>query len=250
MVPSVGIAEEYRNGIVGMEEFAALSALMETQHSAHLEQSLALSLFEGDVVKDLKSTKIDFHTDITVWAGNQIMNFDLSGGLFRRFFHIFWSPRLDDADELKRAAWEGDNVDLNDAQLMNYRMELARMSDNINNIRRVTFSDKFKTILYAAPHFEMNLYKSFGVGYTLMGNSNVPSELIIDPDDDMIDYISNAMLWRKQLLADPQGYQVEALLYDLEADKEPVKWSDVREYNLLFSVSNEETDNILRRLII
>lgn len=245
-----GLAETYKNGIIGMEEFAALNALMQTQHSAHLEQALAMSLFEGDVAKDLKGCPIVYHTDVTLWAGNQIMNFKLSGGLFRRFFHVFWTPRLDDAEELKVATWEGDNVAGNQPRLLNYKAELMHMVSSLPHIRSVKFTDGLRVVLGDSPHFEMGLYKNLAIGYTLMRDTHVPTDLVVDVDEPLRKLLISAMIWRRQLLADPRGFQVEALLYDMGADDAEVPWSDVREKNLMFSVSYEETDGILRSLMM
>jgi len=245
----MGVAQRFKNGIVGMEEFAAIQALMESTHSAHLEQALAMSLFEGDVEKDLKGVTITYHTDITLWAGNQIMNFNLSGGLFRRFFHVYWTPRLSEARELEKAVWAGDNRTMDKPRLLNYRSELLKMSTRLPNIRKVVFTKKFQRLLAGIPHFEKNLYKNFAIGYTLMSDSHVPVELVIDSTPELAELIAIAVTWRKQLLADPRGFQVEMLMRDIGADLDPVDWSEIRELNLLFSVSYFDTDEIIRNLM-
>jgi|SaaInl8_200m_RNA_FD_contig_71_841023_length_4786_multi_5_in_0_out_0_4 hypothetical protein len=249
MVTVKGIAQRLSTGIAGMEEFAAIQAMMESTHSSHLEQALAMSLFEGDVEKDLKGTTISYHTDISLWAGNQIMNFDLSGGLFRRFFHVYWTPRLKEAMELERAVWDGDNIKLNDARLTNYRAELARMSATLHQVKSLEFTNDFKRLLSGVPHFEKNLYKSFGIGYSVMKSSDPPRHLVIDVDEYLDELVVTAIQWRRQLLADPRGFQVESLMYDLGADQVPVKWSTLRERNLLFSVSYTDTDFIVATLL-
>lgn len=249
LVSVLGMAEKFKNGIVGMEEFAALNAIMEQQHSSHLEQALAMSLFEGDVEKDLKGVTISYHTDVTLWAGNQIMNFNLSGGLFRRFFHVYWTPRLSEAEVLSKAVWLGDDRPPNRPRMLNYRAELLGISPRIHNIQEIEFTDRFKAAIAGVPHFEKSLYKSFGIGYTIMSDTNIPQKLIVDADPHMRELLDVAIMWRKQLLADPRGFQVESLLYDLEADTFPVEWSRVRELNLMFSVSYFDTDEIIRNLL-
>lgn len=246
---AMGLADRYKNGIVGMEEFKALSAIMEQKHSGHLEQALAMSLFEGDVEKDLKATTISYHTDITVWAGNQIMNFDLTGGLFRRFFQVYWAPSLWETRELEEAVWEGDNVGLNRPRLMSYRAEVMTMIGNLDNVKSIRFDDSVKDALWGVPHFEKSLYKCLALGWTIMSDSDVPSDLVVCADDPMIDRFEYAMNWRRQLLADPSGFQVEGLIRDLGGDAEPVKWGKIRELNLRFSVGFGETDEIIRRLM-
>jgi len=249
LVSVLGLAEKFKNGIVGMEEFAALNAIMEQQHSSHLEQALAMSLFEGDVEKDLKGVTISYHTDVTLWAGNQIMNFNLSGGLFRRFFHVYWTPRLSEAEVLSKAVWLGDDKPPNRPRMLNYRAELLGISPRIHGIQEIEFTDRFKAAIAGVPHFEKSLYKAFGIGYTIMSDTNIPQKLIVDADPQLRELLDMAVMWRKQLLADPRGFQVESLLYDLEADTFPVKWSRVRELNLMFSVSYFDTDEIIRNLL-
>lgn len=245
----MGVAQRYKDGIVGMEEFAAIQALMESTHSAHLEQALAMSLFEGEVEKDLKGVTISYHTDITLWAGNQIMNFNLSGGLFRRFFHVYWTPRLREARDLEKAVWEGDNIPPDQPRLQRYRTELMKITNVLPNIKTIEFTDKFKRLLAGVPHFEKNLYKNFGIGFTIMSDNHVPANLVVDATPELSALINQAIVWRKQLLADPRGFQVEMLLQDVGADFEPVLWSEIRELNLLFSVSYYDTDEIIRNLM-
>jgi len=247
--PTIGIAERYKTGVVAMEEFTAITAMLEQQHSQHLEAALNMALFEGDVEKDLKGTTISFHTDITLWAGNQIMNFSISGGMFRRFFHLYWCPRLHEGRLLEDANWDGDNTALNKPRLDNYHLELIRLQKNLSKIQGVEFTPAFKRLLIGVPHFEKNIYKAFAIGYIIMLDSNVPTKLIVDASPEIAEYIQKAKEWRRQLLADPRGFQVEGLLYDLEANKYPVAWKDVREKNLLFSVSFNDTDEIVRNLM-
>lgn len=250
-VKSMGQAEKYAVGIIGMEEFAAFTAVMKQEHSKHLEQALAMSLFEGDVEKDLKNVTISYHTDVTIWAGNQILRFDLSGGLFRRFFHIFWVPRIDESNKLKIAVWRGDNVKLDRPRLTNYRLEIRRMARNLDNVKYVSFDDSVKKALDNVPHFEQIIYRNFILGYNIMAESDVPERLTVTMDSESEKLLKQAIMWRKQLLADPSGFQVLCLVNDLCTinGSNEVAWDVVRDSNLLYSVDHENTDNILWRLV-
>lgn len=246
--PSIGIAEKFKNGIIGMEEFAALSEIMHQEHSKHMEQALALSLFDGDVVKSIKNRDIDYHTDVTLWAGNQTLKFDLSGGLFRRFFHIFWVPRMSEAEILRNAIWEGDNIRIDYPRITAYRLEVRRMIQGLNSVKRVQFNDNVRELLKDIPHFEQIIYRNFALGYSVMRDSNVPETIVVDADKDLTEYMKSAIVWRKQLLADPAGYQMLCLINDL-GGRNFVSWDLIREKCLLFSSDNETTDAIITRLI-
>lgn len=249
-VEAEGLAKKMRRGIVGMEEFAAITTVMKQEHSKHLEQALAMSLFGGHVQKDLKNLTIDYHTDITLWAGNQVLKFDLGGGLFRRFFHIFWVPRLEEAEVIAEKIWTGDNVQLNLARLNNYRTEVDTMNERLKGVEHVSFDVNLREKLRGIAHFEQLLYKNFSLGYTIMCDTDLGDELHVELTPKLEEYLTSAIEWRKQLLADPSGYQVQCLIYDLveRTGRDDIPMQMLREKNLLYSTDYSMTGRIVKRL--
>jgi hypothetical protein len=247
----IGIAKKFSNGIVGIEEFAAIQEVLKQQHSAHLEQSLAKSLFGGDVQKDLKNIEINYHTDITCWGGNQTLKFRLGGGLFRRFFHVFWVPRISDAEIIADKIWEGDNVRLDAPRLNNFRIELDNFNKEIENVESIKFDPSLRKRLLGLVHFEQLLYKNFALGYTIMTyGADIPRNINVKLTPDLDLYLAKALEWRRQLLADPSGYQVQCLIYDLmeRTGESEIKINLIRDTNLLFSTDYDTTHRILDRL--
>ena len=69
-----GLAEEMSDGIVGMEEFSAVTRAMKQEHSIGLDQAVLQTLDGGDVYKRLAAGPIAYHTAITLLAGSVMPN--------------------------------------------------------------------------------------------------------------------------------------------------------------------------------
>jgi len=102
-IKRMGLAEEYKDGIVAIEEFTAITKVLEQKHSLTFEAQLNSALFGGLVKKRLASGSISYRTRVTLIAGTQIAKFDISGGLGRRLSYIYWVPSPSDFRKLAQA---------------------------------------------------------------------------------------------------------------------------------------------------
>ena len=248
-VRDMGIAEKFKTGIIGMEEFAAITAAMKQSHSSHMEQSFALSLFDGDVYKDLKGHTLDYHTDVTLFAGNQVMRFNLGGGIFSRFLHLFWIPSMKEVRTIAELIWEGDNLPSDTVRLANYRKELVVQHENLKKVRHMRFADDVKQYLIEMPHYEQLLYKNLIVGYTVMKDSNIPKKLDIHMDSRIRKYIDRAREWRRQLISDPLGYQIIGSVMDLGGLERFVPIEEVVDVNLIYSTPRALTVKVVNNMM-
>ena len=248
-VRDIGIAENFKRGIIGMEEFAAITAAMKQSHSSHMEQSFALSLFDGDVYKDLKGHTLDYHTDVTLFAGNQVMRFNLGGGIFSRFLHIFWIPSMKEVRKIAELIWEGNNLPSDTVRLANYRKELVVQYENLTKVRHMEFAEDVKDYLIMMPHYEQLLYKNLIVGYTVMKDSNIPKNLNIHMDTRIRDYIDRAREWRRQLISDPLGYQIIGSIMDLGGLENYVPIEQVIDTNLVYSTPRALTVKVINNMM-
>jgi len=245
-IKSVGLAEEYRNGIVAIEEFTAITKAMQQEHSLAYEAQLCSSLFGGEVRKRLRAGKIEYHTDVTLIAGTQITRFDISGGLGRRFNYIYWVPTPSDFKTLIEAVRRGANVPLDRSSLYDYRAKLMDWQRELNKIQKVEFSDRLYDYLDGRPHFEQLVYRKIALGYCLFATPKITARFYVDLDDRLKDLLRNAWEWRDALLADPEAQQV---LEVLKAHGGRMKRLQLQTELLNYSLNWQRSSYVIERLI-
>lgn len=245
-IKRMGLAEEYKDGIVAIEEFTAITKVLEQKHSLTFEAQLNSALFGGLVKKRLASGSISYRTRVTLIAGTQIAKFDISGGLGRRLSYIYWVPSPSDFRKLAQAVREGENVPLDKRSLVDYRNRLMDLQKSLDRIRRVTFSDDLYDFLSSKPHFEILLYKKMALGYNLFTRTISPDfEVTLDARLKVL--LKRAMKWREQLLADPEGAQVIEILkrHGGLMSKEDLQ-TELLRYSINWETSSRIIDKLLR----
>lgn len=162
---------------------------------------------------------------------------------------MLWIPTLQECEALKRIIWKGDNVRMNAPRLDEFRDYVARWFNRLKQVQSVTFHKSLRDLIGDSVHYEQLVLRNFALGYTLMSDSMVPRDVVVEVTPPLRDALRNIISWRRMLLADPRGFQVVQLLLDLGGHSKYVSWNEVREKNLIFSTSFETTDQVLRTLI-
>lgn len=246
-VHQIGLAEEYATGIVGIEEFSAITFAMKQEHSLTLEPALNQALEGGHVTKRLAKGKIEYQTYFTLWAGTQISRFDVSSGLGRRFLFVYWVPSDSDFQTLIDAVWSGVNVRLPPQKLQSFHATAAQFLKDLVNLKRVHFSDKLKVLLSSRPHYEHLIFRKLALGYNLLVKDlSKTRELEVELDNTLTELIKTAVSWRVQLLADAEGWQVITLL---QTHGGKMKWSDLAVSLLRYGLSYSNSSALIKRLL-
>jgi len=244
---TLGCAEIYARGIVGMEEFTALSLAMRQEHSLTLEPALLASLEGGDVLKRVGPGEIKYTTWVTLWAGTTLARFDISGGLGRRFFYIYWVPKLDDFKRLNDAVWRGENVKLPSNALQKFQGIVQNFIFNMNQLRRIRFHDSVRSLMDDRPHFEQLLFRKFALGYWLVKHSDsISTNVTIQVTDELKTLMEKAKKWRSQILADSEAWQVIAVVQSYGGS---IPWGKLKAELIKYGINFMESDNLIRRLI-
>lgn len=247
-----GLAEEYKEGIVAIEEFTAITRTLEQQHSLTFEPQLAATLWEGEVRKRVaKGPPIRYHTDVTLIGGTVIMRFEIAGGLGRRFFYIYWVPSPSDFAELREAVRNGVDSDLKSVNedrriLAEYRARLSKFQSDIDNISRISFSDGLYDFFNGRPHFEHLIYRKLALGYALFSSDGVRNQVSVELDGRLKRLLSEAMEWRDQLLADPECSQVLELI---KSHGGVVSKGDLQKELLGYSINWDGSSYIVDKLV-
>lgn len=241
-----GMAHEYKDGIVCIDEFSAISAAIKQQHSAALDPALLSSLDTGRVRKRLKAGPLQYETNVTAWFGTQQSRFDLSSGLGRRLFFILWVPTESDQEELVQAHWEGKNISTPVSRLVDLKDTAAETIERVDTINRVEFSMDYRDGISSLnrPHHELTLYDRLAIGYHIM-TGKFDRNLYIDVDEYLMDLIVNGMEWRQRLMSESEGDQILQILEEAggSLDEASIKLRMTK-----FGVTHTHCNDLLQKL--
>jgi len=240
-----GLFEEYWNGILGFEEFFAITQAMEQKHSLAMEPALNQALLDGDVRKRLRSGAIEYHTDVTIWGGTQITRFKVGGGLLRRFLLVNWVPSRREEKVMQRAIWKGSNLKLDPSKLQQFKSELINFDSELDKIRRIEFSDDLKNELAGRVHYLQKNYRKLAIGYNLLSQP-IERTLYVDTDPYFSLLLKKADLWRISLIGDPEG---NSILEVVREHNGRIRKDELKRKLIDFSLKFEVSDRIIKQLI-
>lgn len=164
-----GAAFDSRLGIMGVDEFAALTNSMRQEHSVNLDNSMLTALDTGYLTKRLALGKIQYITQLTLFTGSQPMRFNLTSGLGRRFIYIWFIPSYKEEELIREMRRKAKSLKPDLTLLDKVRRDVEEIVSNCGKIQNITFSeDVFKTLdELNVPHFEEVLYERMAIGYTI-----------------------------------------------------------------------------------
>jgi len=200
-----GLANIYKYGIVGFEEFSALAAMMKSQHSRQLDAALLLALDKGYVVKRLRAGKIGYKTNVTVWCGTQPSRFDLTSGLGRRFYYLMLIPNRKDRKTLDDAMWEGYNVRMDKNRTANIRSKIDELYDELMMVKKVEISAGLRPFLQKMKmeHYEYPLFIRLLIGYKVT-TGDFDRTMVLDLDDRIKSMMIQEGVWRREIMRGPE----------------------------------------------
>ena len=200
-----GLANIYKYGVVGFEEFSALAAMMKSQHSRQLDAALLLALDRGYVVKRLRAGKIAYKTNVTVWCGTQPSRFDLTSGLGRRFYYLMLIPNREDRKLIRDAMWRGYNVRMNKNRTANIRGKIDQLYDDLMRLKRVEMSAHIRPFLQKMKmnHYEEPLFIRLLIGYKV-ATGDFDKTMVLDLDDRIKDMMVQERIWRREIMRGPE----------------------------------------------
>jgi len=209
-----GAAKIYSDGILGIDEFSAIIKALQQQHSTLLDTQLLAALDHGLVCKRLGAGKIEYETQLTLWAGVQPARFDLTSGMGRRFIYLAFFPTHNEADELMEAWWKSKNIKPNTSELDKLRNRIRQFIKDIKTIRQVDFSDSILREyqrLGLFP-FEGTYFDRLLIGYHLAAYGPEKKVYIDLNDLELRRLINLELQWRRQIMLDAEASQLAAII--------------------------------------
>jgi len=220
-----GIIQQYKNGIVGADEYMKLRQLMGGNGEAHDEVYLMQALSSDRSTKNLSYGRIELNdVGMTFWAGMRYSSLGLESGLARRFCFQIFMPTFEDAAQFRKAARSKEkkrNLD---------PLALDKISEDIN--KAILTSDKMTEIDYtplhewvdkcglAVPHFEEELYRRMAVGWAV-ANDYLPE---IKLDEPFTKLLQDELRTRDIIRNDP----TKGALIHIVQDAERIKKSSLK----------------------
>lgn len=200
-VKTFGAAYEYQNGIVGCEEFSALTEAMKTTHSRQLDVSLLTSLDKGRVRKRVGPGSIKYETRVTLWAGTQTARLDLSSGMGRRLLTMTFFPTEKDKKILRDSYIKGQNIRYNPVRTDMIRRQIDEKIAQVHKIETLSFDPElFKWCREnKIIHYEIPLYQRLLLGYTVMKLDEVPRRMRVKLSGESKRILELEKRWRMQI---------------------------------------------------
>jgi len=241
-----GAAYEHRESILGIDEFAVIGNLMQTDYGKSLDTALLTSLDRGLLVKRLAAGKIQYTTQLTLWTGSQPERFDLSSGLGRRLFFIYFIPSQEEEGIITDARRAKGSY-IPDQIFENIKESINNLKANISVVEDITIDRSIYDFFDAhdVPHYEEIPYERLAIGHTFASNEHLPEQVTIEMNDDLEQLFRNEFMWRKQIKRGPELSQVVKLL----SDRGAMKVSQLKDKMTDFGLSYEQATRTVRDLL-
>jgi len=227
--------------------------MMKASHSSLLDTAMLTTLDSGWALKRLAPGKIEYRTHVTLWAGTQPSRFDLSSGLGRRFYFMYFVPTKKDRRMLTSLRRKGKNVDPQHTLLTEIRIRVDELIKNIVDIETIWFDENLFKLFdeFHIPHFEEPLYERLAIGYNIMTKSPEP-RFDVALDDRLTRLIKQEYNWRNMLKYGAHVAQVITILadHDNEMNEDELR-SQLVDFGVDFTQTAQLLDSMKRmRLIV
>ena len=141
LVLTPGLAKQYDEGIVGVDEFSAITKAFQVSYGSQIETQLLSILDSGWVYKRVGPGEISYLTNMTLWGGVQPARFDLTSGMGRRFMYMAFFPAKKEADELMDA-WAQSKGKMPDNRTQEVKKKVIQFKEELRRIKEVKFSEE------------------------------------------------------------------------------------------------------------
>ncbi len=247
-VKTMGLMSTDANAIIGIEEFSAITNAAVQEHNAGLDAALLTGLDSGMVRKRLANGKLEYQTNLTMWAGVQPARYNLSSGLGRRFLFLNFTPTGSDVKEFKARRRAAKNVRVDVKVLNEFKKMLnIRFKEIRNNVTGIRYTQDFyvKMDKLNVIHYEEPIYERIALGYWLMRAEALRGTIYISMEPELGRILDLEHVHRKKVKKGTQTEQVYALI------KDQPRWieKDLLEYLLEFSLDWDTSRNIVQNLI-
>lgn len=164
-----GAAETFQNGLLLIDEFSAITNALKVSYNSQMDSQLLSALDHGKVYKRLGGGKIEYITNLTLWAGVQPARYDLTSGLGRRMCFLLFLPTRLDNDALMDAMHKARNIRADELEMTKIWDKIQVWHKNMEVIKSVEFDDSVFAMYKKLGLFsyESSYFDRLALGYQL-----------------------------------------------------------------------------------
>lgn len=201
--PTLGAAADYKDGMLLIDEFSALTNAMKVQYNSQMDAQLLAALDHGHVVKRLGTGRIEYTTNLTLWAGVQPAKYDLSSGLGRRMCFLLFLPTKLDNVALMRTMHKTRNIRPDVREMDNLWGLIKNSVSNMECIETIDFGDSVLKLYEELNLFsyESSYFDRLLLGWHLATYGPEPHMMIEAQDKELLQLVNREKKWRDEIAA-------------------------------------------------
>ncbi len=201
--PTLGAAADYKDGLLLIDEFSALTNAMKVQYNSQMDAQLLAALDHGHVVKRLGTGRIEYTTNMTLWAGVQPAKYDLSSGLGRRMCFLLFLPTKLDNVALMRTMHKTRNIRPDVREMDNLWGLIKNSVSNMECIETIDFGDSVLKLYEELNLFsyESSYFDRLLLGWHLATYGAEPHMMIEAQDKELLQLVNREKKWRDEIAA-------------------------------------------------
>ena len=201
--PTLGAAADYKDGLLLIDEFSALTNAMKVQYNSQMDAQLLAALDHGHVVKRLGTGRIEYTTNMTLWAGVQPAKYDLSSGLGRRMCFLLFLPTKLDNVALMRTMHKTRNIRPDVREMDNLWGLIKNSVSNMECIETIDFGDSVLKLYEELNLFsyESSYFDRLLLGWHLATYGPEPHMMIEAQDKELLQLVNREKKWRDEIAA-------------------------------------------------
>lgn len=201
--PTLGAAADYKDGMLLIDEFSALTNAMKVQYNSQMDAQLLAALDHGHVVKRLGSGRIEYTTNLTLWAGVQPAKYDLSSGLGRRMCFLLFLPTKLDNIALMRTMHKTRNIKPDTREMDQLWAHIKYKISDMDKIETIEFDDNVLSLYENLNLFsyESSYFDRILLGWHLATYGPEKDMLIGASDKTLLQLVDREKKWRDEIAA-------------------------------------------------
>jgi len=214
----VGAAEEYKDGIMLIDEFKGLTDALSTQGNGQMESQLLSALDSGQIIKRLSNERIEFKTHLTLWTGIQPAVLNISSGLGRRLCYMLFIPSRKDNEILLDLGQKAYGMKPDIQQAKRLWLKQQTFCNDLNKIERVVYDPEIlkeykKAKIYS---YESTFFNNLILGMNLIKSDEIGKEVYVElKDPDVRRVFDLEKEWRKKINQGVTFIQMMSILHGL-----------------------------------
>lgn len=214
----VGAAEEYKDGVMLIDEFKGLTDALSVQGNGQMESQLLSALDSGQIVKRLSNERIEYTSHLTLWTGIQPAVLNISSGLGRRLCYLLFIPTRKDNDVLLEVQQEQQGQKPDVVKMNKIWLRQKTFIKDLDKIERITYAPEVWTEYKRAKiySYESTFFNNMLLGATLATQTEIEKEIYVDMKDKRVKELFNhEKEWRKKINQGVTYIQMMSIIHGL-----------------------------------